>query len=90
MHLGVEAGRPRLIRTTDKAAAQQAAAQSLPDHHAVALNHPQAEGNFGLAFGLVIAAGACTVLGALLVFCSNLANPKWLSGSLGASAGVMM
>lgn len=50
----------------------------------------QAEGNVALAFGLVIAAGACTCLGALLVFCSNLANPKWLSGSLGASAGVMM
>lgn len=50
----------------------------------------QVQGNFALAFGLVIAAGACTVLGALLVFCSNLANPKWLSGSLGASAGVMM
>jgi hypothetical protein len=50
----------------------------------------QAEGNVALAFGLVIAAGACTCLGALLVFCSNLANPKWLSGSLGASAGVML
>lgn len=49
-----------------------------------------AQGNIALAFGLVIAAGACTVLGALLVFCSNLANPKWLSGSLGASAGVMI
>lgn len=49
-----------------------------------------AQPNIALAFGLVIAAGACTVLGALLVFFSNLANPKWLSGSLGASAGVMI
>lgn len=50
----------------------------------------QAQANIALAFGLVIAAGACTVLGALLVFFSNLANPKLLSGSLGVSAGVMM
>jgi ZIP family zinc transporter len=48
------------------------------------------QGNVGLAFGMVIAAGACTCLGALLVCCTNLTNTKWLSGSLGASAGVMM
>jgi ZIP family zinc transporter len=59
-------------------------------HLSCLLLHPQAQPNIALAFGLVIAAGACTVLGALLVFFSNLANPKWLSGSLGASAGVMM
>jgi hypothetical protein len=67
-------------------------------HHCRLLNctHPAvtaqatASGNVGLAFGLVIAAGACTCLGAALVFFTNLANPKWLSGSLGASAGVMM
>lgn len=46
-------------------------------------------GNVGLAFGLVIAAGACTSLGAALVFCSSLTNHRVLSGALGASAGVM-
>lgn len=47
------------------------------------------EGNVGLAFGLVIAAGLCTCLGATMVFCTNVANHKVLSGALGASAGVM-
>lgn len=43
----------------------------------------------GLAFGLVIAAGACTCLGALLVFCASHTNTRLLSAALGASAGVM-
>ena len=47
------------------------------------------DGNVGLAFGLVFAAGACTCLGAALVFCTNLANHRLLSGALGVSAGVM-
>ncbi|KIY97245.1 Zinc transporter zupT [Monoraphidium neglectum] len=46
-------------------------------------------GSVGLAFGLVVAAGACTCLGASLVFCSSLANHRLLSGALGVSAGVM-
>ncbi|GBF88162.1 zinc transporter [Raphidocelis subcapitata] len=46
-------------------------------------------GNVGLAFALVIAAGACTALGAALVFCSSLTNHRLLSAALGASAGVM-
>ncbi|KAI8468657.1 MAG: zinc transporter ZIP [Monoraphidium minutum] len=54
---------------------------------------PQASytsGNVALAFGLVIAAGACTCLGAALVFCSSLTNHRVLSGALGVSAGVMV
>lgn len=48
------------------------------------------EGNVALAFGLVVAAGLCTCLGATLVFCTNLANHRVLSAALGASAGVML
>ncbi len=46
--------------------------------------------NVGLAFGLVGAAGACTCLGASLVFCSRLASMRILSAALGLSAGVMV
>ncbi len=49
-----------------------------------------AEGNVGLAFGLTIAAGLCTTVGAAIVFCARLANAKFLAGSLGFSAGVML
>jgi ZIP family zinc transporter len=49
-----------------------------------------ASGNVGLAFGLVTAAGACTAVGAAIVFCVHLAQPKFLAGSLGFSAGVML
>eukprot|EP01026_Neomeris_dumetosa_P079719 TRINITY_DN8736_c0_g1_i4.p1 TRINITY_DN8736_c0_g1~~TRINITY_DN8736_c0_g1_i4.p1 ORF type:complete len:326 (+),score=57.70 TRINITY_DN8736_c0_g1_i4:454-1431(+) len=49
-----------------------------------------AEGNLGLAFGLVIGAGLCTTIGALLAFFVSLNNLGLLAGSLGLSAGVMM
>lgn len=49
-----------------------------------------AEGNVGLAFGLAAAAGACTTVGACIVFCARLANAKFLAGALGFSAGVML
>ncbi|KAF6263885.1 zinc permease family [Scenedesmus sp. NREL 46B-D3] len=48
------------------------------------------EGNIGLAFGLVVAAGMCTCFGAMLVFCTSLANHRVLAAALGASAGVML
>eukprot|EP00894_Picocystis_sp_ML_P001275 jgi/Pico_ML_1/51792/g2639.t1 len=44
----------------------------------------------GLAMGLTTAAGLCTTIGAFLVFFANLANRKFLAGSLGFSAGVMI
>jgi len=47
-------------------------------------------GNVGLAFGLTVAAGLCTTVGAAIVFCARLANAKFLAGSLGFSAGVML
>jgi zinc transporter ZupT len=49
--------------------------------------------NVGVAFGLVIAAGAATALGAAIVFMPTLvklANRNVLAGSLGFSAGVMV
>lgn len=49
-----------------------------------------AQGNVGAAFGLVIAGGFATVLGACIVFCIKLATPKLLAGSLGFAAGVML
>lgn len=49
-----------------------------------------ATGNVGLAWGLVIAAGMCTTLGACIVFCIHLAQPRLLAGSLGCAAGVML
>lgn len=48
------------------------------------------KGDVALAFGLVIGAGLCTVLGALLVFCSDLKDTRLLGGALGVSAGVMI
>jgi len=49
-----------------------------------------ADGNVGLAFGLTVAAGLCTTVGAAIVFCAKLANAKFLAGSLGFSSGVML
>lgn len=49
-----------------------------------------AEGNVGLAFGLVIIAGLSTTIGSMFVFCSDYANVKLLAGALGISAGVMI
>lgn len=48
--------------------------------------------NVGIAFALVIGAGAATALGAMVVFFPSLvkyANRKTLAGALGLSAGVM-
>lgn len=49
-----------------------------------------ATGNVGVAFGLVAAAGLCTTLGAAIVWCASLAQPRLLAGSLGFAAGVML
>lgn len=49
-----------------------------------------AEGNVGLAFGLVAAAGMATCLGACIVFCASLAKKRLLAASLGFAAGVML
>jgi len=49
-----------------------------------------AEGNVGLAFGLVIMAGLSTTFGSAFVFCSSYANTRLLAGALGISAGVML
>ena len=43
-----------------------------------------------LAFGLVIAAGLSTTVGACIAFCTNVANTRTLAIALGASAGVML
>ena len=61
--------------------------------HSAAGKNPRlqvAQGNVGLAFGLTIAAGLCTTVGAAIVFCARLANAKFLAASLGFSAGVML
>lgn len=49
-----------------------------------------AEGNVGAAFGLVAGAGMATCLGACIVWCASLAQPRLLAGSLGFAAGVML
>jgi zinc transporter ZupT len=49
-----------------------------------------AEGNVGVAFALVAAAGMCTTIGACIVFCASLAQPRFLAGSLAFAAGVML
>lgn len=43
-----------------------------------------------LAFGLVIAAGLSTTVGAAFAFCAKLADSRTLAIALGASAGVML
>lgn len=43
-----------------------------------------------LAFGLTIFAGLCTGIGSLMSFFSRQFNPKFLAGSLGFSAGIMI
>jgi ZIP family zinc transporter len=53
---------------------------------------PYNSDNVGIAFGLVIAAGASTGIGAAVVFFPRivkLASRRVLAGSLGFSAGVM-
>lgn len=49
-----------------------------------------AEGNVGLAFAFVIAAGLATTIGSTFAFCSSLADQKFLAAALGVSAGVMI
>ena len=54
---------------------------------------PVDSANVGVAFGLVIAAGAATALGAAVVFFPKLvklASRRVLAASLGISAGVML
>lgn len=47
-------------------------------------------GRVGLAFGLVIAAGFSTCLGASIAFFVKVTNKRILAGALSLSAGVMM
>ena len=47
-------------------------------------------GNVFFAFGLTLFAGLSTGVGSLLAFLSKKYNPKFLAGSLGFSAGVMI
>lgn len=49
-----------------------------------------AQGNVGLAFGLVTAAGMATTLGAACVFLGNVCKPRVLAAALSFSAGVML
>jgi len=49
-----------------------------------------AEGNVGIAFALVFAAGLSTTLGASCAFFARLAEPIYLAAGLGISAGVML
>jgi zinc transporter, ZIP family len=65
----------------------------LPVYSILNINMPVQSENVGAAFGLVIAAGAATALGAAVVFVPTLvklANRNVLAGSLGFSAGVMV
>ncbi|MCX7908856.1 MAG: zinc transporter ZupT [Ignavibacteria bacterium] len=48
------------------------------------------DNNLMLAFGLTFIAGISTGIGSLLAFLSKSFSPKYLSGSLGFSAGVMI
>ncbi|KAL7469656.1 hypothetical protein ACHAXS_014152 [Conticribra weissflogii] len=59
----------------------------------MATNENESSGNVGVAFGLVIAAGAATALGSAVVYFPNFVkyvSPKLLAASLGLSAGVMI
>lgn len=49
-----------------------------------------ASGDVGLAFGLAVAAGMATALGAACVLFGSLCKPRILAGSLGFAAGVML
>ena len=46
--------------------------------------------SIGLAFGLSIAAGACTILGAAISGFAQVNNSIFLAAAMAASAGVMM
>ncbi|HXK49094.1 MAG TPA: zinc transporter ZupT, partial [Clostridiales bacterium] len=48
------------------------------------------EGNVILAFSLTLFAGLSTGIGSVMAFLSKGFNPKFLAGSLGFSAGVMI
>lgn len=49
-----------------------------------------ADGNVGLAFVFVFAAGLATTVGSTFVFCTSLADQRLLAAALGCSAGVML
>jgi ZIP family zinc transporter len=68
----------------------RAAARRATPRRAAAAAAMVATGNVGLAFGLGIASGLCTTLGACVVFCADLAKPRLLAASLGFAAGVML
>ena len=48
------------------------------------------EDNVGFAFGITLAAGLCTTIGAASAFVAQLRNKKLLAGGLALSAGVMI
>ncbi|KAG2482290.1 hypothetical protein HYH03_018775 [Edaphochlamys debaryana] len=81
---------PGLAPTASGCAGATGVAQQVataPSPESVASPSP---GDVGLAFGLVIAAGCATCVGAALAFVTGLHNTKLLAGALGASAGVML
>ena len=88
---------PRILRATPRSVAlSHTVSAPYPYHRFPDVLLPlfrllqPAEGNVGLAFGLVIAAGLSTTIGSAFVFCSNYANTKALAAALGVSAGVML
>lgn len=49
-----------------------------------------ASGSVGVAFAMVVGAGAASALGAACVFVVRVATPRLLAAALGFAAGVML
>ena len=79
-----------IFASTDPACAHRPEPDLLTSRSFRLIHQGVAQGNVGLAFGLVIFAGLTTTVGSAFVYCTSYANTKALAAALGASAGVML
>lgn len=79
-----------IFASTDPACAHRPEPDLLTSRSFRLIHQGVAQGNVGLAFGLVIFAGLSTTIGSAFVYCTSYANIKMLAAALGMSAGVML
>ena len=79
-----------IFASTDPACAHRPEPDLLTSRSFRLIHQGVAQGNVGLAFGLVILAGLSTTIGSAFVYCTSYANIKMLAAALGMSAGVML
>ena len=71
-----------IFASTDPACAHRPEPDLLTSRSFRLIHQGVAQGNVGLAFGLVIFAGLSTTIGSAFVYCTSYANTKMLAAAL--------